>query len=201
MRPKTSDNPNPDTRAQGIYRLPVQHTHEKLRTLTCLARSLSLASRLEHSNQTNNSRRWPSVPCFPWPASNQTRQTRTTGSWSWLRFAVPSRIAHPWRRVSQVRLRGCCAEVPVGYRPNGYPGNYFSSISQTNFACSSGRRLLSIPQRRVPRRSAEPSNDIKHASRGQAPANKFLLPTARSHGADRGSAICDRESELNSRLP
>jgi hypothetical protein len=43
----------------------VRRTHEKVRTLTCLARKLSLASRLEHSNQTNNSRRWPSVPCFP----------------------------------------------------------------------------------------------------------------------------------------
>jgi hypothetical protein len=51
----------------------VRRTHEKVRTLTCLARKLSLASRLERSNQTNNSRRWPSVPCFPWPLSFQTK--------------------------------------------------------------------------------------------------------------------------------
>ena len=103
----------------------MQRTHEKVRTLTCLARRLSLASRLEHSNQTNNSRRWPSVPCFPGPW-HPAQKTITTGSWSWLRIAVPSRIAHPWRRVSQVRLRGCYAEVPVVYRPDRYPGNYFS---------------------------------------------------------------------------
>jgi hypothetical protein len=62
----------------------VQRTHENLRTLTCLSRSLSLASRLEHSNQTNNSRRWPSVPCFP---RAQIQDPRPTGRWSWLRFA------------------------------------------------------------------------------------------------------------------
>jgi hypothetical protein len=35
-------------------------------------------------------------PLLPLAGSqNQALQTRTTGSWSWLRFAVPSRIAHP----------------------------------------------------------------------------------------------------------
>ena len=66
--------------------------------------NLSLASRLEHSIQTINSRRWPSVPCFPC-RTDQLLLEVGVGSVS----PVPSRIAHPWRRVSQVRLRGCCA--------------------------------------------------------------------------------------------
>jgi hypothetical protein len=73
-----------------------------MRTLTCLARRLSLASRLEHSNQTNYSRRWPSVPCFLWsPATSWPRNIKPcrpvllevgVGSVS----PVPPRIAHPW---------------------------------------------------------------------------------------------------------
>ncbi len=78
----------------------------------CLAQKLSLASRLEHSNQTNNSRRWPSVPCFPCLAD----QTYWKLELAPFRCSVPhSPSLDPgWnkasgRRVSQVRLRGYCA--------------------------------------------------------------------------------------------
>ena len=85
----------------------MHRTHETVRTLTCLARKLSLASRLERSNQTNNSRRWPSVPCFPC-CENQNY---------WKLELAPFRCSVPhspsWRRVSQVRLRGCCAAVSL----------------------------------------------------------------------------------------
>jgi hypothetical protein len=140
------------------------------------------------------------VPCFPSGTLKSDEQQSTvaerpllprslsygpetiaTGSWSWLRIAVPSRIAHPWtpdsgRRVSQVRLRGCCAEVPVVYCPNGYPEKLLFPVyrKQTLPAHLAGACFPFHSD--GSRQCAEPSNDIKHASRGQAPASKFLLP-------------------------
>ena len=60
------------------FALFVRRTHKKVRTLTCLAQKIVLASRLEHSNQTNNRRRWPSVPCFPPLTSGPYRKMELT---------------------------------------------------------------------------------------------------------------------------
>jgi len=72
-----------------------------MRTLTCLARSFFPAPRLLTQTQTNNSRRWPSVPCFlrsrgHWPEPQAPLPVLLevgVGSVS----PVPPRIAHPWR--------------------------------------------------------------------------------------------------------
>jgi len=161
--------------------MSVRSTHGKVRTLTCLARKLSLASRLEHTNQTNNSRRWPSVPCFPWLASqNQAMQTRTTGSWSWLRFAVPPRIAHPWIPMNReegvagtiARYRSLAGSVLLPrHKPCG--GTTVSSVPQP----AKARSAHQPPPRNLHGNGfpihAEPSNNIKPAAQGQVFLSKF----------------------------
>jgi len=69
------------TKRKELHRalaLFVRRTHKNVRTLTCLAQKIVLASRLEHSNQTNNRRRWPSVPCFPPLTSGPYRKMELT---------------------------------------------------------------------------------------------------------------------------
>ncbi len=130
------------TRRRVFSRLPhfVRCTHEKVRTLTCLAQKLSLASRLEHSNSDEQQSTVAERPLLPLAGFSKTSLADQK---TWKLELAPFRCSVPhspsWWRVSQVRLRGCCA---AAYVPDAcFPartcgGTAVSSVSQAVEACS-----------------------------------------------------------------
>ena len=150
----------------------VCHTHEKVRTLTCLARKLSLASRLEHSNQTNNSRRWPSVPCFPC-YENQTYWKLELAPF---RCSVPhSPILGP--RLEQMRPGGGCRRYDCEVPQLNWSGAFIYAQTLRRNCCFQCIALgRSLPTHQPPPRNlhgngfpihAEPTNNTNRTSMGQ----------------------------------
>ena len=121
----------------------------------CLARRFSLASawKLKSDEQQSTVAERPLLPlCM---------LTRLTGSWSWLRFAVPSRIAHPG---GGCRRYDC--EVPQR--------SWFVALIRAQtlrvkllFPAYRTGRICSNIRNNGSRIRAEPSNNNKAAGRGQ----------------------------------
>jgi hypothetical protein len=142
------------------------------------------APRLQTQTQTNNSRRWPSVPCFLRMAS--ALAPALLEGWSWLRFAcsaphspsldpfkeegVAGAIAKDSRPFTSAS-RSLAAETPdaiyktynlTAYRITPRTKRYRSFQPPACFP------ILRSPDKAEFPIHMEPSNNIKHAAPGQA---------------------------------
>jgi len=135
---------------------------------------LSLASRLEHSNQTNNSRRWPSVPCFPCLA----------GQNDWKLELAPFRCSVPhspsldpgWKPGREEGVAGTIARILLRVLPaHALAARAWNlRMKLLAFQCSAnGRSLHSLAVLAQTARGdgfpihAEPTNHIKEGAWGQ----------------------------------